>query len=219
MRKTLYIILALVILSSVIAINASQEFSNRIPTAYVVVTGAGQSNYGIPPDPYETFSYDIALKEAGIENFNVVYYTSVLSPESYEVPFDSVKNYFHHGAVLETIMAKAFGIKGDTVVAGVARVWAQDEKGKYIGGFAAEYEKVYKNSKIDTKTLIKNAKKELTLSLQNVLKIRNLKQKGNIKYNIKPLNITKKYGITLAAIAFINYKYPDPIPTSKMKED
>ncbi|MBU1910697.1 MAG: pyruvoyl-dependent arginine decarboxylase, partial [Verrucomicrobia bacterium] len=63
----------------------------------------------MPPDPYEPFPYDLALADAGIENFNVVYYTSVLPPESYEVPMAEAKKAFHHGAVLKSIMAKAAG--------------------------------------------------------------------------------------------------------------
>lgn len=137
---------------------AGQGVGPRIPTAYFATTGTGQSDQGIPPDPYETFSYDLALLQAGIENFNVVYYTSVLPPESYEVPLDSVKQYFHHGSVLETIMAKAGGIQGDTVCAGVGRVWAKDKTGKKIGGFAAEYERVYSGKTVDEKTAYADAK-------------------------------------------------------------
>ena len=66
-----------------VAAQAQERFGPRIPTAYVAVTGVGQSDQGIPPDPYETFSYDLALRDAGIENFNVVYYTSVLPPEAH----------------------------------------------------------------------------------------------------------------------------------------
>lgn len=120
---------------------AETSFGVRVPTAYIATTGIGQSDEGLPPDPYETFSYDLALQEAGIENFNVIYYTSVLPPESYEIPLEEAKKYFHHGAVLESIMAKAGGVQGDTVAAGVGRIWAKDPAtGKKIGGFAAEYE-------------------------------------------------------------------------------
>ncbi|MFH1846863.1 MAG: hypothetical protein ABH869_04830 [Candidatus Omnitrophota bacterium] len=44
---------------------AGEEFGPRIPTAYVATTGTGESDEGIPPDPYETFSYDIALAALG----------------------------------------------------------------------------------------------------------------------------------------------------------
>ena len=37
-------------------------------------------------DPWETGSYDLALEEARIEDFNIVAYTSVVPPEATEVP-------------------------------------------------------------------------------------------------------------------------------------
>ena len=189
----------------------------RIPTTYFATTGTGQSDEGIQPAPYETFSYDSALLEAGIENFNVVYYTSVLPPEAYEVPIGTVKNRFHHGAVLETIMAKAGGEKGDTVAAGVGRVWAVDADGNYVGGFAAEYERVYQGQIVDSQTARQDAINQLTKSLQHELDIRGLKQreKTPMKFNITSLQIKQKYGIALAALGFVNFIYPEPVEVYK----
>ena len=194
---------------------AESRFGPRIPTTYFVTTGTGESDQGIPPDPYETFSYDLALLEAGIENFNVVYYTSVLPPESKEVPIESVKDSFHHGAVLETILAKAGGKKGDTVAAGIGRVWAVDAQGKYIGGFAAEYERVYNHQNIDSETAKKDGVKQLTKSLNHELSIRGLTQKGDMVFKVTSMNIKKNYGIALAALGFVNFIYPDQLPVQK----
>ena len=194
---------------------ADENFGCRIPTAYFATGGTGQSDDGIPPDPYETFSYDLALQAAGIENFNVVYYTSVLPPESYEVPIDTAKPYFKHGAVLETIMAKAGSVQNDTVAAGVGRVWAVDAKGNYVGGFAAEYERIYSKQKVSPDQAKKDAVNQLTKSLQHELSIRGLKQKGEMKFTVTSLYIEKKYGMSLAALGFINFIYPDPAPVTK----
>lgn len=218
MKKVLILILIVVFGFVVLMRNlvfTVSKFGPRIPTAYIVTTGTGQSDEGIPPDPYETFSYDLALQDAGIENFNVMYYTSVLPPESYEAPIESVRENFHHGTVLEAIVAKAGGVKGDTVAAGVGRVWAVDAKGKRIGGFAAEYERIYSQRKVDAETAKKDAIAQLTRSLNHELSIRGLKQTGEMKFDITSLNIEKNYGIALAAIGFINFIYPDPLPTKK----
>lgn len=200
------------ILCSISPVIAESRFGPRIPTTYFVTTGTGESNQGIPPDPYETFSYDLALLKAGIENFNVVYYTSVLPLESKEVPIDSVRNSFHHGAVLETIMAKAGGVKGDTVAAGIGRIWAVDDNGKTIGGFAAEYERVYSKQKVRAEKTRKDAIKQLTSSLKHELDIRGLKQKGDMVFDTTSLYIQKNYGIAIAALGFVNFIYPDQIP-------
>ncbi|WP_250645583.1 pyruvoyl-dependent arginine decarboxylase [Salidesulfovibrio onnuriiensis] len=203
------------ILMIAVCARAQENFGPRIPTAYFAVTGVGQSDDGIPPDPYETFSYDLALLDAGIENFNVVYYTSVLPPESYEVPFEKAKPYIRHGSVLETIMAKAGGVKGDTVATGVGRVWAVDKDGKYIGGFAAEYERIYSGETVDKDKAYADAKAQLTKSLNHELSIRGLKQKGDMTFDITSLQITKNYGIALSALGFVGFIYPEPFPLQK----
>ncbi len=212
MKRNLLAIIALFIMFFVPNIFAA-NFGPRIPIAYIVTSGTGQSDEGVPPDPYETFSYDIALQKAGIENFNVMYYTSVLPPEAKQVSLDKVKPYFHRGSVLETIMAKVGGVQGDTLVAGIGRVWAFDPKTqKNIGGFAAEYEFKYKGKKVSAENARANAIKELTRSLDHELKIRGLKEVGKKKFDITSLYIEKKYGIALAALGFVNFIYPKPIP-------
>lgn len=211
-RRETWLLLLLILCCVSAAAFGQAQYGPRIPTAYFVTTGTGESDEGIPPDPYETFSYDLALLAAGIENFNVVYYTSVLPAESVEVRLDDVKAYFHHGAVLEAIMAKAGGLQGDTVAAGVGRVWAVDEHGRFIGGFAAEYERVYEREEVGAERARQDAIDQLTKSLQHELAIRGLRQQGEMKFAVTSLVIRKKYGIALAALGFIDFIYPDRIP-------
>src|SRR5450759_5338376 len=73
------------------------EVGCRIPKEYFWVIGWGESDVGI-----ETGSYDAALHMAGIENYNVLLYTSVLPPETVELPH---LPDIHHGSVLEGIIA------------------------------------------------------------------------------------------------------------------
>ena len=187
------------------------EFGVRVPTAYVVTTGTGQSDDGIPPDPYETFSYDLALQEAGIDNFNVVPYTSVLPKESFEVSREDAEATYHHGAVLESIMAKAGGVKGDTIVAGVGRVWAVDpETDEEIGGFAAEYEFIYAGEEVPKEEAEEAAKAQLKRSLEHELSIRKLEQTGEMTFDVAYLHIEKKYGMALAQLGFLDFIYLDP---------
>ncbi len=49
---------------------------NRVPYEYFITKGKGESNVGSDGLPYETGSYDAALFEAGIQNTNVIEYTS-----------------------------------------------------------------------------------------------------------------------------------------------
>jgi hypothetical protein len=73
------------------------EIGCRIPKEYFWVIGRGESDVGI-----ETGSYDAALHMAGMENYNVMLYTSVLPPETVELPH---LPDIHHGSVLEGIIA------------------------------------------------------------------------------------------------------------------
>ena len=43
-------------------------FRLRVPLTYFVITAIGESGQEIPSGHYETFSYDLALLDAGIEN-------------------------------------------------------------------------------------------------------------------------------------------------------
>ena len=56
------------------------EISGRIPREYFWVVGWGESHVGI-----ETGSYDAALHMAGIENYNLMLYSSMLPPEAVEL--------------------------------------------------------------------------------------------------------------------------------------
>jgi len=109
------------------------EIGCRIPKEYFWVIGRGESDVGI-----ETGSYDAALHMAGIENYNVVLYTSVLPPEAVELPH---LPDIHHGSVLEGIIAVQHTDKpGTRITAGLllAKVY-RNSNGSYLGGFACEY--------------------------------------------------------------------------------
>ena len=95
--------------------------------------GWGESDVGI-----ETGSYDAALHMAGIENYNVLLYTSALPPEAVEL---SHLPDIHHGSVLEGIIAVQHTDKAGTrITAGLllAKVY-RNSGGSYLGGFACEH--------------------------------------------------------------------------------
>lgn len=109
------------------------EIGCRIPKDYFWLIGWGESDVGI-----ETGSYDAALHMAGIENYNVVLYTSVLPPEAVEL--HELPN-IHQGSVLEGIIAIQHTDKpGTQITAGLllAKVYHISDR-SYLGGFACEY--------------------------------------------------------------------------------
>ena len=109
------------------------EIGCRIPKEYFWVIGWGESDVGI-----EVGSYDAALDMAGIENYNVMLYSSVLPPDAVEL---SCFPDIHHGSVLEGIIAiRHIDKPGTRITAGLllAKVYRNSD-GSCLGGFACEY--------------------------------------------------------------------------------
>ena len=66
---------------------------NRVPYEYFITYGSGQSNVGSEGLPYETGSYDAALTKAGIQNANIIEYTSVIPTGAKEISKEeAIKN-------------------------------------------------------------------------------------------------------------------------------
>ena len=186
-------------------------FGNRIPEKYFVTTGQGETDFGPGDDPWETGSYDLALMEAKIENFNVIEYTSVLSPLAKQIKISEAEESFHHGAVIETIMASVNGVKGNTLCTGVGRIKVRRKSdGKHIGGFAAEYEKVHKEQ-ITIEEAKKKAEDMLHTSLMGIVNRRYSPTEYEFydeKHNVNAFKVDKNYGTSLTALCWISYIYP-----------
>lgn len=121
--------------------------SNRVPSQYFMTTGKGEwpqhSTKGArsslsEDDPFETGSYDVALTDAGIENANVMKYTSVIPRKAKRITKAKGTKGLVWGQVLESIMARADGKHGDRIAAAVM-LTNVSHNGKHLGGFATEY--------------------------------------------------------------------------------
>jgi len=198
--------------------NYNQEYGTRYPTLCFYSGGAGQAQDGIPPQPFETFCYDSALKEAKIENFNVIPYTSVLPKELYGniVPVDKVVDSFHHGAVLEVIMAgNGANINEHKAIAtGVGICWGKDKKGNLIGGWAAEYVE-YFSTPIDDEIAEGHAKMWLNKSLNHELELRGVEKHSEFQYFHNYLNLTQPFGYCLTVLGFLNFRNAAPVVIKK----
>ncbi len=191
---------------------------NRVPFEYFVTSGKGESDAGSAGLPYETGSYDEALTMAGIENANIVEYTSVIPTEAKEIPKDEGLKRMQWGEVLECIKAQANGPKGSFISAAVMTTSVIDPKGKYLGGFACEY-----SGKGDKKSAEKSLEDSITGIIERrgygkiekgaVLYKDNVTDKG---YTIHPgklflydsLKVKKHHGSVITCICFVSYKFP-----------
>ncbi|BAE81058.1 hypothetical protein CF0286 [Chlamydia felis Fe/C-56] len=190
-------------------------YGTRYPTLAFHTGGIGESDDGMPPQPFETFCYDSALLQAKIENFNIVPYTSVLPKELFGniVPVDQCVKSFKHGAVLEVIMAGrgAATVDGTHAIAtGVGICWGQDKNGELIGGWAAEYVEFFPTW-INDEIAESHAKMWLKKSLQHELDLRSIVKHSEFQYFHNYINIKKKYGFSLTALGFLNFENADPV--------
>jgi len=166
----------------------------RVPRDYFKTTGVGESDIQI-----HAGSYHLALKEAGIERFNVMSYSSILPGIAREIPRPE---RLEHGAVMETITAVASTTKGKRAAAGIIYGWLYDKNtGQRYGGLVCEY-----NGNLGEKEVGKSLRMSLDELYFNGF---------SDKFELKDINLTtksivpkKKYGTALVALCFVNYEVP-----------
>lgn len=180
-----------------------QVFGVRVPKDYFISTGVGETDLGGGIDPWETGSYDLALEDAKIHNFNIIQYTSVMPKYAVRHKYEDIKDKLYHGAVLETIMANMNGKQGEVVTAGIATADIHlISDGSHLGGFVCEYEG---NDPEEV------AKQTLHDSIHGVLDRRYNRDEvkvSNIEYHINSLKVTKKFATVIAFIGFVSYIFP-----------
>ena len=191
---------------------------NRVPYEYFITHGKGESDAGSKFLPYETGSYDAALNEAGIQNANIIEYTSVMPTEAKQITREEGLKRLQWGEVLECIKAQANGEKGSTISAAVMITTITDPKGKYLGGFACEYSGSESREKIE-RSLEKSIEGMIERRGYGIVKNGMKMYKDNITttgYKIHPgkifeydsLDVKKTHGSVFTAICFVSYKFP-----------
>jgi arginine decarboxylase len=174
----------------------SLVIGNKIPKNFFLTSGTGESDITI-----HAGSYHLALKDAGIERFNIVTYSSILPSIATEIQKPAEEEIVH-GSVMETIMACANSTQGERATAGLIIGWLYDKgTNEKYGGLVCEYHGNDEEEK---------AVQTLQMSLDE------LYAKGfSNKFNLSEIRImtksfvpTKKFGTALVALCFTDYAYP-----------
>jgi arginine decarboxylase len=172
------------------------EIGCRIPKNYFWVIGWGESDVGI-----ETGSYDAALNMAGIENYNVMLYTSVLPPEAVELPH---LPEIHHGSVLEGIIAvQHTDCPGTRITAGLllAKVFRKSDR-SFLGAFACEHA---------SNATVEEAEANLREAMDQLFARRYSPALYALEFGksvVRTFTPTKKFGTVLVGIGFSSYLSP-----------
>lgn len=176
---------------------------NKIPREYFISKGFGDTDTGWGNKPWEAGSFDIAERMAQIADFNIVKCSSNIPPEAQEIPIERLKDFFHHGAVLEAILVQTDGNKGQRICAGIGLLQVRKiSDGLPLGGYAAEYSGNGNENE---------AKQALHAYLTEQFKRRFDPQKCeffNEKFCIQEHTIQHAFGTALAVIGFVSYIYP-----------
>ncbi len=168
--------------------------ANRIPKDFFMTSGIGESDLAV-----HAGSYHLALREAGIEPYNIMVYSSTLPAIANQI---EKPNNLVHGSVMETIMACANSTKGIRVTAGIIMGKLYDrETGQKHGGFVCEYNG--NETEDEAKEILRKNLQELyTNGYKKKFELR------DIEMHTKSFIPKKKYGTAIVALCFVNHVFP-----------
>lgn len=168
--------------------------SNRIPKDFFITAGKGESNITV-----HAGSYHLALRNAGIEMYNIMTYSSILPAIATRVETPTKKT---HGAVMESIMAVANAKRNERATAGIIFGWLfhKQTKEKY-GGLVCEY-----NGELSKQ----EAGEQLQASLQELYTngYSDDYELKNITLISESFTPRKKFGTAIVALCFTSYLFP-----------
>ena len=151
-----------------------------IPKEFFVTSGKATSLVS------ELNAFDLALKDAGIAQCNIVTVSSILPPKCRMIEPKELPS----GMITYMVFARMDGVGGAKISAGLA--WAWEKNGRY--GLVAEA-----HGNMDKEDL----RETLKLKMKEMAKIREIEING-INYKIELLQIPKDhYGCVIAALVYL----------------
>ncbi|MEM5814528.1 MAG: pyruvoyl-dependent arginine decarboxylase [Candidatus Aenigmatarchaeota archaeon] len=181
---------------------------NRVPCDYCLTKGVGESDITV-----HAGSLDDALENAGIENFNLIKYTSIMPAiarrvdrpkrDVFELNYKG-KAKIVHGSVCEAIMAQSDCRRGDRATAGLVIGWIYDkEKNKRFGGLVAEYTEHEEEPKAQ-----ETLRKMMERMGKERLKNRKNLELRDLEIETASIEPKKNWGTAIVAIGFLSYVIP-----------
>ena len=181
---------------------------NRIPFEYFLTKGIGESSITV-----HAGSLDGAMKNAGIENYNLLKYTSIMpgiarlvdrpKRDSFEVDYKGARKIVH-GSVCEAIMAQADCMIDDRATAGLVIGWIYDkETNKRYGGLVAEY-----SGSDEEDEATADLEKMMNRMARHRMEDRKNLELRDVKVTTASIVPKKKHGTAIVAIGFLTYVIP-----------
>ena len=174
-----------------------KKVGNLIPNTFFITKGSGESDL-----EKHAGSYHMALYDAGISDFNIMTYSSVIPATAHLATMDEI-DLPPFGTELKTIMAVSHGYQDEFVSAGVVYAWMYKDENfdEKVGGLVCEVSGRYRIEELESRL---------------IRVINDLHQKTYGKYYLGELNfitegitIEKRYGTALAALCFVDFLMPE----------
>lgn len=182
----------------------TKAVGNLIPRTFFMTKGSGESDLEI-----HAGSYHMALYDAGISDFNIMTYSSVLPATAHLVSMDEV-DLPPFGSEMKTIMAVSHGQQDEFISAGLVYAWmyADENFDEKVGGLVCEVSGRYRIEELEARLI----------RVINDLHIRTYSQYylGELNFVTEGVTIEKRYGTALAALCFVDFDLPNsPISSGK----
>lgn len=169
---------------------------NLIPNTFFITKGSGESDLEL-----HAGSYHMALYDAGISDFNIMTYSSVIPATAKLVTMDDI-DLPPFGSEMKTIMAVSHGTQDEFVSAGIVYGWMYRDENfdDKVGGLVCEVSGRYRIEELEARlTRVINDLHEKTYSQYYL---------GELNFVTEGITIEKRYGTALASLCFMDFVAP-----------
>jgi len=170
---------------------------NLIPENFFVAKGSGESEL-----EKHAGSYHMALHDAGIADYNIMTYSSVIPGTAHLVTLDEI-DLPPFGSELKSIMAVSHGYQDEFISAGIVYAWMYRDENfdDKVGGLVCEVSGRYRIEELESRLI--RVIKDLHERTYNKFYI------GDLNFITEGITIEKRYGTALAALCFIDFRLPE----------
>lgn len=164
----------------------------RFPTKYFLSKGQGESDQ---QDAH--FSFSQALRQCGVENYTTVTHSAMLPHHCEET---TVIPEFHKGAILETILARCDGKKGDMISAGIMIASIHKKSsGRKEGSLVV---------KVEERLPLEEAQKKLQASMESLFFSRydETYELRDSRIELESMEVTKAQGSVVVTMGLTEYE-------------
>ena len=171
-----------------------RRIGNLIPYTFFVTKGSGDSDL-----EKHAGSYHMALHDAGIADYNIMTYSSVIPGTARLITIDEV-DLPPFGSELKTIMAVSHGYQDEFISAGIVYAWMyhDDNFDEKVGGLVCEVSGRYRIEELEARLI----------RVINDLHQRTYRKfyLGDLNFITEGMTIEQRYGTAIAALCFIDFQ-------------